>query len=189
MRGREDFSEGVAAEEAAGEEQDSLSSDGEEDPLTSEDEDGSSSSSSSSSSEEEAEEEEAEEQEEMMEDGEEPQEVEEEEVVEVEEAEVEAVAVENAVPASVHTWCEDPTHSHYRRSYQYQVSSQGHGIGSKLTSLCSKIGRRLGKKTAPVSDLNVNMPFLRVVHPNSDATPRGILAAANGFVSMAQRDV
>ena len=166
MRVRDEFSEGVAAAAADRVERDSLTSDGEDTPLsregeeehlTSEDEDGSSSSSSSSShsgeEEEEEEEEEVEEEEveETMEDGEEPGEVEE-EIVEVQEAEVEAVAVENSVPASVHTWCEDPSHFHYRRSYQYQVTSHGHGLGSKLSSLCSKIGRRLGKKSAPVSN-------------------------------------
>ncbi|XP_043232362.1 calpain-B-like isoform X11 [Amphibalanus amphitrite] len=156
MRARSECSEGVAA--AEGTDHPLL---GDREDWSEDEEDSSSSSSSESSEEEEApeeeeeaaeEEEEAVEEEEMAEDMEEPPEVEEELVEEVQEAEVEAVAVENSVPASVHTWCEDPTHLHYRRSYQYQVTSTSQGIGSKLTSLCSKIGRRLGKKSAPMNE-------------------------------------
>ena len=113
--------------------------------------DSSSSSSSSASSVSSEEAEEMEDGGEPVEDGCGPQEVQEELLEEVQEAEVEAVAVEAAVPSSVHTWCEDPSHLHYRRSYQYQVTSSGHSIGSRISGLCSKIGRRLGKNTAPVS--------------------------------------
>lgn len=80
---------------------------------------------------------------------EEPDEVVEDDVVEVEELEITATCYESErVTAERHAWCEDPNHLHYNKSYQYQITQ---GFSSKLSNVCTNIGRRLCKKRALVS--------------------------------------